>query len=90
MADLPSARSDVGAIGPGWYAARDGRRFRIYKGRCLCCPCWQARCECGHKLTAHDWDAAGAYACALGALARRDPLNRRDFAHPPEQCGRKP
>jgi hypothetical protein len=70
----------------GWHQAPDGRRFRVYEGRCVHYDCWQARCGCGHKLTAHDFDADGAYRSALDALSRRDPLDRPDFAHPPEQC----
>jgi hypothetical protein len=70
-----------------WHTAADGRRFRVYEQRCLHSDCWAASCECGHKLTAHDFDAAGAEECARGALGRRDPLNRRDFAHPLDQCG---
>lgn len=51
-----------------WHVAPDGRRFRVYLGKCLCSPCWQARCECGEKLTAHDLDAECAVVCALQAL----------------------
>jgi hypothetical protein len=68
------------------YTAPDGRGFRTYKGKCLCSPCWQARCECGHKLTAHDFDEDGARRGALEAMGQRDPLDRREFAHPPDQC----
>lgn len=73
-------------VKPGWYVARDGRRFEVYEGRCLHSDCWQAKCECGHKLTSHDFDAAGAWRGAMDALSRTDPLNRRDFAHPRCQC----
>lgn len=69
-----------------WHTAPDGRRFKVYEQSCLHTACWAASCECGHKLTAHDFDADGALACALDALARRDPLGRRDFAHPMDQC----
>jgi hypothetical protein len=70
-----------------WHIAPDGRRFRVYEQRCLHTACWAAECECGHKLTAHDFDAEGALACALEALGSRDRLNRPDFAHPVDQCG---
>jgi hypothetical protein len=69
-----------------WHRAVDGRWFRVYKGSCVCSPCWQARCECGHKLTAHCFDQKDAQREALEALSTRDPLNRRDFAHPTFQC----
>lgn len=69
-----------------WHTAPDGRRFKVYLGRCVCRPCWQARCECGHRLTAHDFDADCARRSALDELRRTDPLGRPDFAHPPEQC----
>jgi hypothetical protein len=69
-----------------WKTAPDGRQFTVYKGTCLHSECWCARCQCGHKLTAHDFDFEGAYRGAIEALTKRDPLNRRDFAHPPEQC----
>jgi hypothetical protein len=66
-----------------WHTAPDGRRFRVYLGRCLCSPCWQARCECGEKLTAHDFDAEGALEGALATLASDDP--RQGFGH--ASCG---
>jgi hypothetical protein len=69
-----------------WHTAPDGRRFRVYEARCLHSACWSAKCECGHRLTAHDFDAEGAVACALEALGRRDRLDRPDFAHPLDQC----
>jgi hypothetical protein len=72
-----------------WFTAPDGRRFRVYEQRCLHTSCWAARCECGHRLTAHDFDEDGARACATEALSRTDPLNRRDFAHPAFQCKAK-
>lgn len=83
---MPARSSDGPPVQPGWHTAPDGRRFRVYEGRCLHTACWQARCECGHKLTAHDFDADGAYRGAVEALTTRDPLNRRDFAHPRFQC----
>lgn len=66
--------------------APDGRRFRVYERRCLHSDCWAAACECGHVLTAHDFDADGARRGALEVLCRRDPLARRGFAHPLDQC----
>lgn len=78
------ARRKDASPGAGTHTAPDGRRFRVYRGRCLCTPCWQARCECGHKLTAHDFDAEGARRGALEALQDDDP--RPEFAHPPSRC----
>lgn len=68
------------------HVAGDGRRFRIVEQRCAHSGCWAAWCECGHKLTAHDFDAEGAERCAREALGTRDPLDRPDFAHPRYQC----
>ena len=60
--------------------AADGRRFTVYEGRCLCSPCWQARCECGTVLTKHDFTAEEAAAGAREVLASPDP--RPGFGHP--------
>lgn len=64
----------------GWHRAEDGRRFRVYERRCVHTACFAARCECGHLLTAHDFDASGAVASALDCLRR--PAAPPDFGHP--------
>lgn len=69
-----------------WHTAPDGRRFRVYLGRCLCSPCWQARCVCGTKLTAHAFTADSAVDEARDAMQRADEhaLCKASMARQPE------
>ena len=67
-----------------WHVAADGRRFSVYRGRCLCSPCWVARCACGARLTAHAFSADGAVAEALAVLSSDDP--RPGVGHAVARC----
>jgi hypothetical protein len=73
-----------------WLLAGDGRRFQVRQQQCVHSDCWAAWCECGHKLTAHDFDPESAARSARQALGTRDLLDRPDFAHPPDQCKAAP
>jgi hypothetical protein len=74
-----SQATTVGKPHRTWYVAPDRRRFAVYERNCLHGACWAARCECGHELSAHDFDAAGAFRSALDALAK--PAAAPYFGH---------
>ncbi len=61
--------------------ALDGRdsRVRTYLNkRCLCYPCWCARCvACGQALTKHDFTEESAASSALDALDRHGHFQHR-------------
>lgn len=51
----------------------DGRDTRIetYLGRCLCSPCWCARCvRCREVITKHNFTEQDAHDDAVDALER--------------------
>lgn len=48
-------------------------RWKVYLGKCLCYPCWCARCtSCGEPLTKHAFTEQDAEAEAFHALTRTD------------------
>lgn len=62
--------------GACWHTAPDGRRFVIFTAQCICAglgPCWQARCECGTELAAHNYGPDTVKRDALAAMAESHP-----------------
>lgn len=52
--------------------SRGGQPYRVLLNKCLCYPCWAARCRCGTWLTKHAFTEDDAYAEAEDAITRTD------------------